>query len=92
MNKSAISDIKELEIFEKKEIDQMTSREASLDIFRWFSINGDGFPPEKIYEDDWLQEIWEESVVEADEADDHNTQKLVGQSEAQIESWLNKIG
>lgn len=88
----SIPDIGELEIFESKGFDQIASREASLDIFRWFFINGEGLPPEKIYQDDWLQEIWEESDMEANEADDDNTQKPVGQSVAQIESWLNKIG
>jgi hypothetical protein len=87
-----IPDIRELEIFERKGVDQIASREASLDIFRWFSINGEGIPSEKIYQDDWLQEIWEESDMEADEADDDNTSKPVGQSGAHIESWLTKIG
>jgi hypothetical protein len=92
-NTYSISDIKELKIFENKKFDQMASREASLDIFRWFCINGEGLPPENIYQDDWLQEIWEEdeSGMEADEAGDQDFQGLVRQSEDQIESWLNKI-
>jgi hypothetical protein len=92
-NTYAISDIREVKIFEKKEFGQMASREASLDIFRWFCINGEGLPPESIYQDDWLQEIWEEDETgtEADEANDQDFQGFVGQSEDQIESWLNKI-
>lgn len=51
-NRSHIADFKELEIFKKEGFDQMASRKASLDIFRLFSINGEGLPPEKIYQDD----------------------------------------
>ena len=62
----AIPNIKDIEIFEQKVVDETASREASLAIFRWFTFNGEGCPPEKIYQDDWLQEIWEENIVEAD--------------------------
>jgi hypothetical protein len=31
-------------------------------------------------------------VTEVGEADDHDTQKVPGESELQIKSWLNKIG
>ena len=91
-NRSAIPDIKKLEIVEKKKIDQEASEEASLSIFRWFSITGEGCLSEKIFQDDWLQPTWEDSDFEADEADDHNTQELVDQNGAQIESWLDQIG
>lgn len=69
----------------------MASREASVDIFRCIYINGEGLPPEKIYQDDWLQKIREESDMEVDEADDQDSQRVLGESELQIESWLNKV-
>jgi hypothetical protein len=88
----SIPDIRELEIFETEGLDQTASREASEAIFYWFGINGEGTPAEKIYQDEWLQDKWDESDMEADEADDDTTQKSVSQSEARIESWLDKIG
>ncbi|KAJ5691090.1 hypothetical protein N7488_011825 [Penicillium malachiteum] len=91
-NEPTAPTVKDLKDFEKKGLDQMASREASLEVFRWFSINGEGVPPENIYKDDWLQEIWEESSADmVDEADDHITQRPLGQSEDQIESWLTKM-
>jgi hypothetical protein len=87
---SLISDLEELR-FDKKDLDQIASREASVDISRWISINGEGLHPESIYQDGWLQEIWEESDLEVDEVDDHNAHELFGTSELQIESWLNQI-
>jgi len=37
--------------FKKKELDpdRGASEQASLDIFRWFVVGGEGVPPEKIY-------------------------------------------
>lgn len=53
-------DTKSLGHFEKKKLDRTASQEASLDIFRWFVVNGEGEPLEKVYRDDWVREIWEE--------------------------------
>lgn len=35
----------------QKPVDQEASREASLDIFRWFILSGEGFPLGRIYKD-----------------------------------------
>lgn len=40
-----------------KPLGQKASRGASLDIFRWFAINGEGLPPEYIYGDEWLESL-----------------------------------
>jgi len=48
---------KSLGHFEKKELDRTASQEASLDIFRWFFVNREGLPLEKVYRDDWVREI-----------------------------------
>lgn len=90
--KPSIADITELEIFETEGLDQTASREASQALFHWFGIGEEGTPAEKIYQDEWLQDKWDESDMEADEADDDTTQKSVSQSKARIESWLDKIG
>ncbi|KAJ5277324.1 hypothetical protein N7524_003477 [Penicillium chrysogenum] len=71
----------------------MASREASLDIFRWFFINGEGIPPETIYEDAWLKEIWDEdeSDEEADAAGDQESQGLAATSRDRVETWLSSV-
>ncbi|PLB55666.1 hypothetical protein P170DRAFT_506221 [Aspergillus steynii IBT 23096] len=48
--------------FEKKELDpkRTASEEASVGIFLWFIVGGEGIPPEKIYQDDLLREVWED--------------------------------
>lgn len=86
-------DVREPKTFQKKELDQMASREASLDIFRWFFINGEGIPPETIYEDDWLKEIWDEdeSDEEADAAGDQESQGLAATSRDRVETWLSSV-
>ncbi|KAJ5936069.1 hypothetical protein N7454_005367 [Penicillium verhagenii] len=89
--KPATPGIEKLEIFAKRELDQTASKNASLYIFHWLSINSEGRPSEKIYQDDWLAGIWEESDFGADEIDDDSTQEPDGQRDAQIESWLNNI-
>ncbi|RJE22210.1 hypothetical protein PHISCL_05458 [Aspergillus sclerotialis] len=88
------ADIKELRKFKEKELDQRASLEASLDIFLWFIINGEGRPPENIYQDDWLAPIWsdDESGEELDEeVDNRDSPELVGQSDDRLETWLSTI-
>lgn len=48
-----VPDTKSLGHFEKKELDRTASQEATLDIFRWFVVNGEGVSLEKVYHDDW---------------------------------------
>lgn len=81
----------DIKIFEKREIDETASREASLDIFRWLSINGEGLPSESIYENDWLQEIWEESSMDGNEIDEPHTPSWGNKEQDRIESWLTRI-
>ena len=89
----AATGIKKLRKFEEKELDQRASLEASLEIFHWFIINGEGRPSENIYQDDWLAPIWyDESAEELDEDDDNrDSPELVGQSDDRFETWLSTI-
>jgi hypothetical protein len=91
---SDIFDIKAQRDFEKTSLDQMASREASLDIFRWFSVGGEGLPPESIYQDDWLREIWEEdeSGIGTDETDVRDLPGPIHKPADRLESWLNAVG
>lgn len=71
----------------------MASQEASLDIFRWFFVNGEGLPLVNIYPDHWLYEVWEEdeSGGGADEADERDSQGLL-KMRIRLETWLDTIG
>lgn len=79
---SNIPNIREVShAFEKRELDpdREASEEASVDIFRWFIVGGEGLPPEKIYQDDLLREMWEqdddgsEESGEVDHQESQNT-------------------
>ncbi|OOF95548.1 hypothetical protein ASPCADRAFT_13467, partial [Aspergillus carbonarius ITEM 5010] len=48
-------EVEGLKLFPHRPVDQDASEEASLDIFRWFIVNGEGLPPGKIYKDEWLE-------------------------------------
>lgn len=76
--------------FKRTNLDQMASREASLDIFRWFCACGEGLPPENIYQDEWLREIWEDDE-DAGEIDDCDLQEPVCDSKDRVSSWLNTV-
>ncbi|KAB8266314.1 hypothetical protein BDV32DRAFT_144035 [Aspergillus pseudonomiae] len=86
--------IKAYRDFKRTNFDQIASQDASLDIFQWFCIGGEGLPPESIYQDDWLRVIWEEddSEVDADETDDRDSLGPVGKSNDRLESWLKTAG
>ncbi|KAJ6139578.1 hypothetical protein N7471_006064 [Penicillium samsonianum] len=70
------------------------SSKASLYIFLWLSINGEGKPSETIYQDEWLEGIREEDEGgwAEDEADDRDSKGLDGQLEDRVKAWLNSIG
>ncbi|KGM92515.1 uncharacterized protein PADG_11339 [Paracoccidioides brasiliensis Pb18] len=59
-------------VFHQKSLNQEASREASLDIFRWVTVNGEGTPPEKVYRDAWVQ-FGDDSDEEADVSNDDNS-------------------
>lgn len=59
--------------FPHQPLDQEASGEASLDIFRWFIINGEGFPSEEIYKDEWLESLKDEDSDDEDKADNNMT-------------------
>lgn len=79
--------------FPHKPLDQEASEEASLDIFRWFIINGEGVPSEKIHEDEWLKGLEDdEDSDEEDQAGD-NVPPSTTQKERHdcVEQWLSTI-
>lgn len=83
-----IPDVKELGKFKVKKLDQRASLEASLDIFRWFIICGEGRPLEDIYQDYWLEPIWYENESDK-EVDDRDSPEPVSQSDDRFETWLS---
>ena len=75
----------------QKPFDQEASREASLDIFRWFIINGEGFPLGHIYKDDWLEGIADEdSDSEAEETCDISILSSKEKHDS-LEQWLDTV-
>lgn len=85
--------IREQRRFPTRELDQEASEEATLYAFLWFGINGEGKPSETIYEDAWLEGIWEEDEYDwEDEADDQDSKEPVGQLEDRVKAWLNSVG
>ncbi|KAG2412490.1 hypothetical protein HFD88_010047 [Aspergillus terreus] len=83
-------EIKDEMDFKRTNLDHMASREASLDIFRWFCACGEGLPPENIYQDEWLREIWDDDE-DAGEIDDCDLQEPVSDSKDRVSSWLNTV-
>lgn len=82
--------------FEKKELDpdREASEEASLEIFRWSMVGGEGLPAEKIYRDDLLQEMWEQLEDDADEpvdAEHRDPPRNIPKNKNQLEAWLDTI-
>lgn len=78
--------------FEKKDLDRTASQEASLDIFRWFFVNGEGLPLEEVYRDDWVREIWEEDESgEEDGVDEWGSQEPVDRNDDRFEAWLHTV-
>ncbi|KAJ5176559.1 uncharacterized protein N7482_002436 [Penicillium canariense] len=82
--------------FERKELDpdREASEEASLEIFRWFVIGGEGIPPEKIFRDDLLQQSWDQldDHVGYGEADPPDSEEPVLKNKDRLEAWLDTIG
>lgn len=84
--------------FKKKELDpnRQASEEASIDIFFWLIIGGDGIPPEKIYHNGLLCEVLEQNnddnADEPLEADHQNSQEPALKNKDRFESWLDTIG
>lgn len=82
------------QLFEEKELDpdREASEEASLDVFRWFIVGGEGLPPERIYHDDLLHEMWEQDDDSGDEPgeDKHrDPQEHVLKNKDRFEAWLD---
>ncbi|OAT13227.1 hypothetical protein BDBG_08476 [Blastomyces gilchristii SLH14081] len=77
-------------VFPRKSPSQEASQEASLDLFRWVMINGEGTPPEKIYRDEWLQ-LEDESDEETGMSDDKNSASHASDEHLKgLEEWLDQ--
>jgi hypothetical protein len=76
--------------FSKKAFDQEASQKASLDIFRWIMINGEGTPPEKVYKDEWVQ-FEDDSDEETNALSDHNSASHVSDERQNgLKEWLSQ--
>ena len=74
--------------FPGKLVDQEASQEASHDIFRWVTVNGEGVPPEAVYKDDWVR-IEDDSDEESDAADDADSVSRVRNDG--LKEWLEGV-
>ncbi|RAK95880.1 uncharacterized protein BO80DRAFT_449746 [Aspergillus ibericus CBS 121593] len=80
--------------FPHRPLDQEASEEASLDIFHWLIISGEGFPPGELYKDAWLEGIADD--VESDEEEqeeDGNMSSDTPRAEKcnGLEQWLDTL-
>lgn len=74
------------------QLDQEASREASLEIFRWFVINGECSPPEKIYNDELLESLEdEEDSEDEDQLDNVDFKTVQEEKQDGLEKWLDTI-
>ncbi|CAG8195468.1 unnamed protein product [Penicillium salamii] len=73
--------------------EQEASVEACHQIFRWLADGDDGFPSEKVYQDDWIKEILDcdDSNEESDKEslEDDNKPKYDSERESQVQSWVD---
>jgi hypothetical protein len=79
--------------FPRKSFDQEASEEASREIFRWVTVNGEGVPDEKIYKNDWLQDdgdIDDDDDEELHVSGDNNSPNSVDEKkrDSEIKDWI----
>ncbi|RDL38515.1 Uncharacterized protein BP5553_02855 [Venustampulla echinocandica] len=72
--------------FPKIQLNQEASEEASLDVFRWVMVNGEGVPPEEVYKDKWVQ-FDDDSDEELDSVIDDNS-VVADKQQNGLEEWL----
>ena len=83
-------------VFKEKEFDleQEASREASWQIFHYFFVNGEGVPPEKIYHDEWVKDVWDQDEsdleVPCDEAESKGGKEHKKDTEDRVRSWIDE--
>lgn len=79
--------------FGRTQLDQEASREASGQVFLWFFFGGEGLPSERIYQEEWLKEIWENNMSEfgGGEFDDGEVPEPVVKSGEFVDSWLDTV-
>ncbi|KAE8356902.1 hypothetical protein BDV28DRAFT_126392 [Aspergillus coremiiformis] len=84
-----------LQDFPHKPLDQEASREASIDVFRWFIFNGEGFPPGKIYKDEWLDILEDTDEDTDDENQEDNSDMGLNTTQVDrskgLEQWLDTV-
>jgi hypothetical protein len=83
--------------FPRKSFDQEASEEASREIFRWVTVNGEGVPDEKIYRNDWLQDDGDIDDDDDDEelhvSGDNNSPDPADkkQRDSEIKAWISGL-
>jgi hypothetical protein len=75
--------------FPKVQLNQEASQEASLDIFRWVMVNGEGVPPEEVYKDKWVQ-VEDDSDEESNAVNDDNS-VIADEQQNGLEEWLGGV-
>jgi hypothetical protein len=61
------------------------------DIFRWVTVNGEGVPPEKIYQDDRVR-LKEDGDEELDATNDANSVSHVSTKQQNgLKDWLGEV-
>jgi hypothetical protein len=68
---------------------QEASQEASLDIFRWVMVNGEGVPPEEVYKDKWVH-FQDDSDEESEAVNDDNS-VISDEQQNGLEEWLGRV-
>lgn len=77
--------------------DLEASEEASCDIFRCVTVNGEGVPRERIYKDDWLMDDYDEEdendIEELrDSSDNKNSDPDIGnERKKKINPWISGL-
>ena len=76
--------------FPRLPVNQEASEDASLDIFRWVTVNGEGVPPEEVYKDEWLQ-VEDESDEDSDVVNDEKGESSEVPQQNGLEDWLKEV-
>jgi hypothetical protein len=85
-------EIKEITLeIPKHPLDQEASEEASLDVFRWVMVNGEGVPPEEIYRHDWLRINEDDDELSASSDGNSSSHAPDENEEREIEDWLDVL-
>ncbi|RAL07214.1 uncharacterized protein BO97DRAFT_418757 [Aspergillus homomorphus CBS 101889] len=86
--------IRRVEQYPHRIQDEDASQQASLEIFRWFIFNGEGFPPGDFYKNEWLDALQDdEDSEEESQGNDSNMDSHSPTEEGPdgLQRWLDTI-